>query len=407
MSAFNINIIRKDFPILNRSVYDKPLVYLDNAASTQKPRSVIERISKYYEEEHSNVHRGIHYLSQKATDYYEEGREKVQKFINAARSEEIIFTRGTTEGINLVANAFRQSSIGPGDEILISHMEHHSNIVPWQHVCEEKGATLKVIPINDEGELIMEEFEKLLNEKTRLVALVHVSNALGTINPVKEVIEKAHAQDVPVLIDGAQAIQHLKVDVQELDCDFYVFSGHKMYGPTGIGILYGKYDLLKEMPPYQGGGEMILSVDFDKTVYADVPHKFEAGTPHIAGVIGLGAAIDYINQVSLDEIAKHEEEVLHYGTEVLSGIKGLKMIGTAKYKSSVLSFDLNGIHPHDVGTIIDREGVAIRTGHHCAQPVMNRYGVPATSRASIAMYNTKEEIDELAKAIEKVITTFA
>jgi len=405
--SFDVQAIREDFPILRQEVHGKPLIYLDNAATSQKPASVLEATTRYYSSDNSNIHRGVHVLSQRATEQYEEARVKSQRFINAAGSEEIIFTRGTTEAINLVANSFGRSRVAAGDEVLITTMEHHSNIVPWQILCEEKGARLRVAPINDEGELILEEFEKLLNERTRIVSLVHISNALGTINPLRRVIESAHRVGAAVMVDGAQAAPHTRINVQELDCDFYAFSGHKVYGPTGIGVLYGKARLLDAMPPYQGGGDMISSVTFEKTTYNTLPYKFEAGTPNIAGTIGLGAAIDYVNQLGLEKMAAHEHELLTYGAELLTGIPGLRLIGTAKEKAAVLSFVLEGVHPHDVGTILDREGIAIRTGHHCTMPLMDRFGIPATSRASLAFYNTKEEIDVLVAGIHKVKEVFS
>lgn len=403
---FDVQKIREDFPILRETVHGKPLVYLDNAATSQKPQAVIEATARYYSADNSNIHRGVHLLSQRATTEYEDARIKVQNFINAAHSREIIFVRGTTEAINLVASTYGRANVRSGDEILITTMEHHSNIVPWQILCEEKGATLRVAPINDEGDLILEEFDKLLNERTRFVSLAHVSNALGTINPVRQIIEKVHSFGIPVLLDGAQAAPHTQIDVEELDCDFYGFSGHKLFGPTGIGALYGKSQLLDAMPPYQGGGDMIATVTFEKTTYNTLPYKFEAGTPNIAGTIALGAAIDYVNQIGMDNIAKYEHELLAYGTESLSAIPGLRLIGTAKEKASVFSFVLEGIHPHDVGTILDREGIAIRTGHHCTMPLMNRLGIPATSRASLAFYNTKDEIDALVAGIYKVKEVF-
>ena len=403
---FDVDTIREDFPILNQLVRGKPLVYLDNAATSQKPAAVIDAMTRYYSADNSNIHRGVHLLSERATKEYEEARVKVQSFINAAEAREIIFVRGTTEAINLVANSYGRANVNAGDEVLITAMEHHSNIVPWQMLCEEKGARLRVAPINDDGELILEEFEKLLNERTKLISVVHISNALGTINPVRGIVEIAHRHGVPVMIDGAQAAPHKNIDVQELDCDFYAFSGHKVYGPTGIGVLYGKASLLDAMPPFQGGGDMIASVTFEKTTYNTLPYKFEAGTPNIAGTIGLGAAIDYANQIGLPRIAKYEQELLAYGTEALSQISGLRLVGTAKEKAGVLSFVLEGVHPHDVGTILDREGIAIRTGHHCAMPVMERFGVPATARASLAFYNTKEEIDALVTGINKVKEVF-
>lgn len=406
-ASFDVQKVREDFPILKETVHGKPLVYLDNAATSQKPRSVIDATTRYYSADNSNIHRGVHLLSQRATTDYEDSRVKVQNFINAAHSQEIIFVRGTTEAINLVVNSYGRANVRAGDEILITTMEHHSNIVPWQILCEEKGATLRVVPINDEGDLILEEFDKLLNSRTKFVSLVHVSNALGTINPVRRIIESAHGLGIPVLLDGAQAAPHTKIDVQALDCDFYAFSGHKLFGPTGIGVLYGKSQLLEAMPPYQGGGDMIATVTFEKTTYNTLPYKFEAGTPNIAGTIALGTAIDYVNQIGLDNIAKYEHELLAYGTEALSTIPGLRLIGTAKEKASVFSFVLEGIHPHDVGTILDREGIAIRTGHHCTMPLMNRLGIPATSRASLAFYNTKDEIDALVAGIYKVKEVFA
>jgi len=403
---FDVERIRRDFPVLSRLVHGKPLIYLDNAATSQKPQVVIDTLTRYYAEENSNVHRGVHFLSERATQAYEGARANVQRFLNAADAREIIFVRGATEGINLVAQSYGRTHMRAGDEIIISAMEHHSNIVPWQMLCEEKGAVLRVVPINEDGELLLDEYERLLNPRTKFVALGHVSNALGTINPVKQMIEMAHGWGVPVLIDGAQAAPHLPVDVQELDCDFYVFSGHKVLGPTGIGILYGKADLLEEMPPYQGGGDMILSVTFEKTRYNTLPYKFEAGTPHIAGVIGLGAAIDYLRGVGLDRIAAYEQELLAYGTNALSTVPGLRLIGTAKEKAGVLSFVLEGVHAHDLGTILDREGIAIRAGHHCAMPVMQRFGVPATARASLAFYNTRAELEALGRAIPKAIEMF-
>ena len=404
--SFEADSIREDFPILKQLVYGKPLVYLDNAATSQKPTAVVDAMTRYYSTDNSNIHRGVHLLSERATQQYEEARVKAQHFINAAAPKEIIFTRGTTEAINLVAGSYGRANVNSGDEVLITAMEHHSNIVPWQILCEEKGARLRVAPINDDGELIIEEFAKLLNERTKIVSLAHVSNALGTINPIRAIVEIAHRHNVPVMIDGAQAAPHMKLDVQELECDFYAFSGHKVFGPTGIGVLYGKASLLDAMPPYQGGGDMIASVTFEKTTYNTLPYKFEAGTPNIAGTIGLGAAIDYVNQIGIDRIARYEHELLDYGTDALSQIPGLRLIGTAKDKAGVLSFVLEGVHPHDVGTILDREGIAIRTGHHCAMPVMERFGIPATARASLAFYNTKEEIDALVAGIHKVKEVF-
>ena len=404
--GFDVQTIREQFPILSQRVHGKPLVYLDNAATSQKPQSVIDAMTRYYSTDNSNIHRGVHLLSARATTQYEDARVKAQRFINAAESKEIIFVRGTTEAINLVANSYGRANVTAGDEVLITAMEHHSNIVPWQILCEEKGARLRVAPINDDGELVIEEFEKLVNERTKFVSVVHVSNALGTINPIRRIIEIAHRRNVPVMVDGAQAAPHTRIDVQELDCDFYAFSGHKVYGPTGIGVLYGKAHLLEAMPPFQGGGDMIASVTFEKTTYNTLPYKFEAGTPNIAATIGLGAAIDYVNRVGIERIAEYEYKLLAYGTESLSRIPGLRLIGTAKEKAGVLSFVLEGVHPHDVGTILDREGIAIRTGHHCAMPLMERFKIPATARASLAFYNTTDEIDGLAVGIHKVTEVF-
>lgn len=403
---FDLIKIRNDFPILKQQVRGKPLIYLDNAATSQKPQIVIDTLRQYYEEDNANIHRGVHFLSEHATEKYEASRLKIKDFINAKETKEIIFLRGTTEAINLVAQTYGRKKIQANDEIIISALEHHSNIVPWQMLCEATGAILRVIPINDAGELLIGEYEKLLNPKTKLVAIGHISNALGTINPIKEMIAKAHQLDVPVLIDGAQATPHTAVDVQDLDCDFYAFSGHKMFGPTGIGALYGKNKFLEEMPPYQGGGDMISSVTFEKTTYNVLPYKFEAGTPNIAGSIALGAAIDYISEIGMENIASYEQELLEYATEALSTIKDLKILGTAQEKASVISFMLKDIHPHDIGTILDSEGIAIRTGHHCAMPLMQRLQVPATARASFAFYNTKEEVDCLVKGIEKVKKLF-
>jgi len=404
--AFDVETIRADFPILQQQVRGKPLVYLDNAATSQKPRAVLDALTKYYETENSNIHRGVHFLSEEATRHYEDSRVKAQRFLNAAHSHEIIFTRGTTEGINLVAATYGRRYIGEGDEIIISGMEHHSNIVPWQMLCEEKGAVLRVIPINDRGELILEEYEKLLNERTKFVSVMHVSNVLGTINPIAQIIKSAHARGVAVLIDGAQSSPHLQVDVQQLDCDFYTVSGHKIYGPTGIGVLYGKAEYLNAMPPYQGGGDMISSVTFEKTTYNALPFKFEAGTPNIAGTIGLGAALDYVSALGLENIAAHEDELLSYATEAVSEIEGLRIIGTAQEKAGILTFVMDQAHPLDIGTMLDTQGVAIRTGHHCAQPLMQRFGVPATARASFALYNTIEEIDSFVLALRKVCEIF-
>jgi cysteine desulfurase/selenocysteine lyase len=405
--AWDVERIRKDFPVLSQRVNGKPLIYLDNAASSQVPTMVIERGAQYIQQEHSNIHRGVHYLSMRATTAYEGAREKVKRFINARDTKECIFVRGATEGVNLVMHGYGRKFIGAGDEIIISAMEHHANIVPWQMLCEEKGAQLRVIPINDAGELLMDEYDALLNEKTKLVAVTHVSNALGTINPVKEIIDRAHKYGVPVLIDGAQMAPHGRVDVQDLDCDFYAFSGHKMFAPTGSGVVYGKQRLLEQMNPFQGGGDMIKTVTFEKTTYADLPNKFEAGTPAIASQIGLGAAIDYLNIIGREKAAVYEHELLGYATQRLSAIEGVRIIGTAKEKLSVLSFTIENVHPHDIGTILDQQGIAIRAGHHCAQPVMQRFKVPATARASFAFYNTKAEVDVLVEAIEKVIEVFS
>jgi len=405
--TWDVQRIRADFPVLQQTVNGKPLIYLDNSASSQVPQVVIDRGSIYLEQEHSNIHRGVHYLSQKATTAYEGAREKVKRFINARDVRECIFVRGATEGINLVMHGYGRKFIGAGDEIIISAMEHHANIVPWQMLCEEKGARLRVIPMNDAGELLFDEYDGLLNERTKLVAVMHVSNALGTINPIKEMIAQAHKYGVPVLIDGAQAAPHMPVDVQDLDCDFYVFSGHKMFAPTGSGVVYGKLEILETMNPFQGGGDMIKTVTFEKTTYADPPNRFEAGTPAIASQIGLGAAIDYLNSIGRERAAVYESELLRYATERVSAIEGVRIIGTAKNKASVLSFVIDDIHPHDIGTILDQEGIAVRAGHHCAQPVMQRFNVPATARASFAFYNTKEEIDVLARTIERVIEIFS
>jgi cysteine desulfurase / selenocysteine lyase len=399
--------IRADFPILKLQVSGKPLVYLDNAASSQMPQRVIDRIVRYQSREHANIHRAVHYLSELATKEYEAARVKIQHFVKAKESREIIFTRGTTEAINLVMHGYGRAFIGKGDEIIVSALEHHSNIVPWQMLAKEKGAVLRVIPMNDAGELIIDEYEPLFNAKTKFLALTHVSNALGTVNPVKEMIAYAHGHGVPVLLDGAQAAPHLPVDVQDLDCDFYAFSGHKMCGPTGIGVLYGKAQLLEKMQPYQGGGDMILSVTFENTIYNVIPSKFEAGTPPIMGAIALGTAIDYLNGIGLTNIAAYEHELLEYATEIVSAIPGVRIIGTAKNKAAVLSFEIEGVHPHDVGTILNEDGIAIRTGHHCAQPVMQFYGVPATARASFSFFNTLEEIDKLVAGIRKVQGMFS
>ena len=405
-TVLDVARIREDFPILKQQVHGKPLVYFDNAATSQKPQVVIDTLNRYYATENANIHRGIHFLSELATAEYEETRNKVKRFLNASESREIVFVRGTTEGINLVAQSYGRRFFREGDEVVISAMEHHSNIVPWQMLCEQVGARLRVIPMNHDGELLLDEYERLLGARTKLVSVAHVSNALGTINPIGRIIESAHRRNIPVLVDGAQAAPHMKVDVQELDCDFYAFSGHKLFGPTGIGVLYGKARHLEAMPPYQGGGDMISLVTFEKTHYNIIPYKFEAGTPHIAGVIGLGAAIDYVSGIGLDAVAAYEGEVLAYATAQLSTIQGLRIIGRAKEKASVLSFVLEGVHPHDIGTVLDREGVAIRAGHHCAMPVMQRFGVPATARASFAFYNTVEEVDVLVRAVRKVLKVF-
>lgn len=404
MTQFDIQKIRKDFPILDRTVHGgKRLVYLDSAASSQKPRQVIDAISHYYESTHSNIHRGAHALATEATDAYEAARKKIARFIGASLPEEIIFVRGTTEGINLVAQSYGRARLEEGDEILITEMEHHSNIVPWQLVCEETGAKLRVVPVNDRGEFIWDEFERLLGPRTKLVAVTHVSNSLGTVNPIREIVEAAHRQDVPVLVDGAQGVPHMAVDVTLLGCDFYAFSGHKMFGPTGIGVLYGKERLLRAMPPYQGGGGMIRTVSFEKTTFEDPPFKFEAGTPDIAGAVGLGAAIDYIESIGIAAINAHEHELIVYGMEKLRAIDGLRMIGTAEDHAGVLSFVVDGIHADDIGRLVDREGIAVRVGHHCTQPLMKRFGIPATVRASVSVYNTKEEIDALVAAVRKAV----
>lgn len=405
---FDVEEIRNDFPILKREVNGKPLVYLDNAATSQKPQVVIDALTHYYTYDNANIHRGLYFLSELATEQYENARLKVKEFINAMSVAEIVFVRGTTEAINLVASTLcRAKYFKEGDEILVSHMEHHANIVPWQLMSDRKKINLKVIPINDAGELDYDAFEKLVNEKTKLVSVVHISNALGSINPIKKIIDFAHSKKIPVLVDGAQAVPHLKIDVQDLDADFYAFSGHKVFGPTGIGVLYGKTEFLEMMPPYQGGGDMIRTVTFEKTTFDDIPRKFEAGTPNIAGGIGLGAAIDYLNQFDRNELAEYENELLKYATEKLSEVDGLRIIGTAKEKASVISFIIEGIHPYDIGTIIDTDGIAIRTGHHCTQPIMQRFNVPATARASFAFYNTKEEIDKLVASLYKVKRMFS
>ncbi len=393
---------RHHFPLLKERVNGKPLIYFDNAATSQKPQVVIDALMRYYEAENSNIHRGVHVLSERATRAYEAAREKVRRFLHAESAREILFVRGTTEAINLVASSFGRMALRPGDEILLSAMEHHSNIVPWQIACEQFGAVLRVIPMNDRGELMMDAYRSLLTDRTKIVAVVHVSNALGTVNPVGEIVEEAHRRRIPVLVDGAQAVPHMTVDVRSLDCDFYAFSAHKVFGPTGVGILYGRERLLEAMPPYQGGGDMIRSVTFEKTIYNDLPYKFEAGTPNIAGGIALGAAIDYVTQLNMDAVGAYEHDLLTYATEELATVPGARIIGTAAAKASVLSFVLDGVHPHDIGTILDAEGIAIRTGHHCAQPVMQHFGVPATARASFAFYNTKDEIDVFIGALRRV-----
>ena len=404
--ALDVERVREEFPILRETVHGKPLVYLDNAASAQKPRAVIEAEAAVYETYYSNIHRGVHSLSMRATDAYEAAREKARRFVGAAHTREIVFTRGTTESINLVASSYGRRHVGRDDEVLITGMEHHSNIVPWQMLCEEKGARLRVAPLDDRGDVILEEMERLIGPRTKMVAFAHVSNALGTVNPVRRMVEMAHARGVPVLIDGAQAAPHLKVDVHALDCDFYAFSSHKIYGPSGVGVLYGKAAQLQAMPPYQGGGDMILSVTFEKTTYNELPYKFEAGTPNIAGAIGLGAALDWVEGLGHEAIAAHETDLLDYGTRRLLEVPGVRLIGTAREKAGVLSFVLEGVHPHDIGTVLDYDGIAVRTGHHCAQPVMDRYGVPATARASLAVYNTREEIDVLVRALHRVRELF-
>lgn len=407
IELFDVNKIREDFPILLKKIHGKPLCYLDNAATAQKPQSVIDAINNFYLSQNANVHRGVHHLSEVSTKAFEDARIKVKDFINAKSEKEIIFTRGTTEAINLVAYSYGRKNIRQGDEIIITHMEHHSNIVPWQILCEEKNAKLKVIPVNEQGELVIEEFEKLITERTKLIAVVYISNSLGTINPVEKIIRTAHSYKIPVLLDAAQAITHLKVDVQKLDCEFLAFSGHKLYGPTGIGVLYGKENLLEEMPPFLGGGDMIAKVTFEHTTYNELPYKFEAGTSNIAGAVGLGAAIDYINSIGMNNINKHEQKLLEYVTSKLKELDEVKIIGTAKDKCSIISFVVNNIHPHDIGTFLDYEGIAIRTGHHCTQPLMHRFNVPATSRASFAMYNTMHEVDKFILSLKKVIKEFS
>ena len=404
--ALDVERIRKDFPILHQEVHGRPLVYLDSAATSQKPQVVLDALADYYAHDNANVHRGVHQLSERATEAYEGARARIQRFLNAAHPREIVFVRGTTEGINLVAQTYGRRTVGPGDEVIITALEHHSNIVPWQMLCEETGATLRVVPIDDAGEVDVDAYERMLGERTRLVGVAHVSNALGTIVPVKRMIEAAHRRGIAVLVDGAQAAPHLRIDVQDLDCDFYTFSGHKTYGPTGIGVLYGKTALLEAMPPYQGGGDMIKSVSFEKTVYNDLPYKFEAGTPDIAGAIGLGAALEYLEGLGLDRVAAHEHALLVHGTKRLSALPGLRLVGTAREKASVLSFLVDGVHAHDVGSILDREGIAVRTGHHCAMPVMTRFGIAATARASLGVYNTREDIDALVEGLAKVREVF-
>jgi cysteine desulfurase/selenocysteine lyase len=405
-APLDVERVRQDFPILQTLVRGRPLVYLDNGATTQKPRMVIEAIRRYYESENANIHRGVHYLSMAATEAYEHAREKVRALLNAREAREIVFVRGTTEAINLVARSYGAAHLGEGDEVLISAMEHHSNIVPWQLICEEKKARLRVIPITDKGELVLDAIPELLTGRTKLLAITHISNALGTINPVREIVQLAHERGIPVLVDGAQAVAHMPVDVQAIGCDFYAFSGHKIFGPTGIGALYARAELLEAMPPYQGGGDMIASVTFEKTLYNEIPYKFEAGTPNIAGTIGLGAALDYVQSVGLERIAAYERELLDYATQSLAAFDDIRIIGEARDKAALVSFDLKGVHPHDVGTVLDQYGVAVRTGHHCAQPVMDRYCVPATVRASFAFYNTKHEIDVLVAALGKVREVF-
>lgn len=407
LSALDVERIQRDFPILHQTVHGHKLVYLDNAATSQKPRAVIDALVHYYERDNANIHRGVHTLSVRATEAHDEARETVRRFIQAADANEIVFVRSATEAINLVAQTYGRANVGEGDEVLITAMEHHSNIVPWQMLCDEKRARLCVAPINDAGELDLDEFEDLLSPCTRIVAVTHVSNALGTVNPIRKIVQLAHARDIPVLVDGAQAVPHMPVDVQALGCDFYAFSGHKVYGPTGIGVLYGKEEILAEMPPYQGGGDMISSVTFEKTTYNVVPYKFEAGTPDIAGAIGLGAALEYISRLGMDRIAAHEHDLLAYATEKVGALPGVQLIGTARERAGVLSFVMEGVHPHDLGTILDREGIAIRTGHHCAQPVMDRFKIPATARASFAVYNTRQDVDALVEGMRKAHEVFA
>jgi cysteine desulfurase / selenocysteine lyase len=405
-TAFDVHRVRRDFPIFGDPLNGMPLIYLDNASTAQKPQAVLDSLTRFYTQECANIHRGVHYLSERATESYETSRSKLRRFLHASSNNEIIFVRGTTEGVNLVAQTYGRTHVGPNDEVLISAMEHHSNIVPWQMLCEEKGSRLRVVRINTAGEFVFEQYEKLLSPKTRLVAVTGVSNALGTVNPVREIIRLAHERSIPVLIDGAQMVPHMPVDVQALDCDFFVFSGHKMYGPTGIGVLYAKERLLDLMPPYQGGGDMISSVTFEKTIYETLPYKFEAGTPNVAGAIGLGAAVDYLQSIGLENISAHEQELLRYCSLTLGAMDDLRIIGTAKDKSSVISFILEGVHPHDIGTVLDNEGIAIRAGHHCAQPVMDFYGIPATARVSFGLYNTREDIEALMRGLKKIKEVF-
>ena len=406
LTGFDVEQVRRDFPILHRTVNDKPLVYLDNAATAQKPQSVIDTITQFYTNENANIHRGVHYLSEHATAAYEEVREKARRFLGAGEAREVVFVRGTTDGINLVASGYLRPRLEEGDEVLVSQMEHHSNIVPWQLVCEERGATVKMIPMSETGELVLDELDGLLNERTRLVAVGHVSNALGTVNPIRQLVDAAHACDVPVLVDGAQAAPHMPIDVTELGCDFYCLSGHKMFGPTGIGLLYGRAELLEAMSPYQGGGDMIRAVSFEGTTYAPIPSKFEAGTPNVAGAVGLGAAIDYLASLDWDAVTAYEDEVLRYAIDSIRSVPGVRLFGTAESRTAVVSFLVEGVHAHDVGTIVDQDGVAIRTGHHCAQPVMEFYGVAATARASFALYNTKDEVDKLVTGLHRVGEVF-
>jgi cysteine desulfurase / selenocysteine lyase len=406
-TAFDVEAIRRDFPALSQQVHGKPLVYLDNAATSQKPRAVIDRLATYYERENSNIHRGVHHLSQSATDAFEQAREAVRRFVNAPAVDQLIFTRGTTEAINLVAQTFGRTRVGPGDEVVITTLEHHSNIVPWQMLCEEKGAVLRVVPITDDGEVRLDAFEQTLTDRTRLVAVCHVSNALGVINPVEQMIAAAHGRGIPVLIDGAQAVPHMRVDLEALDADFYCFSGHKMFGPTGIGVLYGRRELLEEMPPWQGGGDMIDEVTFERSTWNVIPHKFEAGTPHIAGGIGLGAAVEYLEKLDMDQLAAHERDVLEYATKRMQEVEGLRILARDASRASVVSFVMEDAHPYDTGTILDRMGIAIRTGHHCTQPLMARFGIPGTARASFAFYNTRAEVDQLVDGLQIVRSMFA